>query len=496
MIVVSFPVTACRCSRMCVLLACLVCWSGCIQRYDHFHQDQCGADDADQLRGTDLDGSGSSDAENSDAVGPDMQKPEDSSPSDMVEVELDVEGTNQDIEIDLADSSGPDSGEHPDTFTDGECAANCTDKQCGDDGCGGSCGACTDSIECTSDKCNESGKCTFTPNDSWCNDGNPCTTNTCDVSSGCDNKPKYTVVPAELDCDYLNLGNGNDGSPMCRVGSGIFQMGEQPEGDSVGGNKPIHEVCLSEFYIDQHEVTNAQYAKFVAEYSEMAPVVCTIGEPVWSAGEPPPYPDGKANHPVVCVTWEQALEYCQWAGKSLPTEAQWEEAARGVDGQPYPWGQGDLSCELANHKPGIFDDPCVGATTPVVPLGENPYGEGKSPFGLYNTAGNATEWTWDDYNHCYYCHPGDDVEVCEAPCSDLLPFDPTGPTKTGQTNKVVRRGGGWYKIPEFCLTYMREDVFPTSSADYGGFRCAYRQCAPSCGEGEYCIGGKCLSLVN
>jgi len=163
---------------------------------------------------------------------------------------------------------------------------------------------------------------------------------------------------------------------MVLIPAGQFTMGSD-NGDT--DEQPVHTVYLNDFYIDKYEVTNALYKDCVTAG------VCAQPQNVRN------YDNSQyANHPVVYVDWYMAKAYCEWRGSQLPTEAQWEKAARGTDGRTYPWGEG-IVCNKANYLS------CVGDTKPV-----GSYEDGKSPYGLYDMAGNVWEWTADWYSDTYY----------------------------------------------------------------------------------------------
>jgi formylglycine-generating enzyme required for sulfatase activity len=196
-----------------------------------------------------------------------------------------------------------------------------------------------------------------------------------------------------------------DGMTMVFVPAGKFSMGSDetdPEADR--DEKPQHTPHLDAYWIDRTEVTNAMYVR-CAEGGQ-----CTA--PMHSAPyKMPEY----ANHPVFGVTWFQAEEYCRWAGRRLPTEAEWEKAARGTDGRRYPWGNAAPDPNLLNFAKQVDDTTEVGS-----------YLAGASPYGALDMAGNVWEWVSDGYDINYYNH---------SPMTN-----PPGGTSV---NQRVVRGGDW-----------------------------------------------------
>ncbi len=228
---------------------------------------------------------------------------------------------------------------------------------------------------------------------------------------------------------------------MIYVPAGEFIMGNESE---FSNESPKRKVYLDAFYIDQYEVTNAEYKEFIDATGHPMPYISALwAEPFnWRNGT---YPPGKGDHPVVLVSWNDAAAYAKWAGKRLPTEAEWEKAARGTDGRAWPWGN-DWDIGLCNIKESF-----INSTTPVYL-----YEKGKSPYGCFNMAGNAMEWTADWYSEKYYAR---------SPTSNP-PGPPAGSFK-------VARGGAWdSNISLYARTGYRHYFSPDKKTPSIGFRCA------------------------
>jgi len=225
-----------------------------------------------------------------------------------------------------------------------------------------------------------------------------------------------------------------DGMVMVFVPAGEFSMGSNmtdPEADD--DEQPLHAVYLTEYWIDQTEVPNTMYQRCVQADQ------CT--PPVHS----PRFGDEDyTHHPVVGVTWSQAAAYCAWAGRRLPTEAEWEKAARGTDGRIYPWGNSLPGENLLNF------DRLIGDTTPV-----GSYLTGASPYGALDMAGNVWEWVADWYDPNYYTNTPSE--------------NPQGPGASG--NLRVLRGGAWGVAARAVRAANRFWAFPERN-DLDGFRCA------------------------
>ncbi|MEN9564633.1 MAG: hypothetical protein RIR73_2877 [Chloroflexota bacterium] len=220
-----------------------------------------------------------------------------------------------------------------------------------------------------------------------------------------------------------------DGSALVYIPAGSFSMG-------YGGDAPVHSVNLSGYWIQQTKVTNRMYDQCVKAGVCSSPTQ-ELGGPVFTNPE-------FASHPVVGVNWDQAQAYCTWIQGSLPTEAQWEKAARGANGNTYPWGNIEPTCDLLNYSN------CYGRTTNT-----NNYDAGKSPFGVFDMAGNVFEWVADWYDANYYAaSPAD---------------NPTGPA-SGQYRGI--RGSSFETAEEQVLTAIRRFNEPNDSGRDIGFRCA------------------------
>ncbi|WKZ42195.1 MAG: SUMF1/EgtB/PvdO family nonheme iron enzyme [Anaerolineales bacterium] len=223
------------------------------------------------------------------------------------------------------------------------------------------------------------------------------------------------------------------------VPAGEFTMGSDSGGSDV---KPVHQVSLDAFWIDQTEVTNTMYAKCVADGGCKPPSSSRSKTRIHYFGN-----SVFDEFPVIHVDWHQAEAYCEWAGRKLPTEAQWEKAARGTDGRVYPWGE-NIDCFYANYWGQVKG--CVGDTSEA-----GSYESGKSLYGSYDMAGNVSEWVYDWYDSNYY---------------QISPLsNPTGPI-SGSSR--VLRGGSWNVSDEVVRSIFRYRNDPTNTKNYIGFRCS------------------------
>ena len=237
----------------------------------------------------------------------------------------------------------------------------------------------------------------------------------------------------------MTAGCGSAPEGMTCIPGGSFMMGGEGSADYL----PPHEVEVDAFYIDTWEVTNEQFTECIKAG------VCSMGTKYRGFTS--------AKQPAVPVTWYNAGGFCRWAGKRLPTEAEWEKAAKGPKGGKYPWGEDPPTCDKAAYK-----NCNLGATLPVGSLPPNGY-------GLYDMAGNSYEWVQDWYAPC--------IDGCERPCGEACrgknpkgPCSGKGPCE-GYAAKVLK-GGSWYWGPEALVSAWRRAMIPMSGVHRLGFRCA------------------------
>ena len=252
--------------------------------------------------------------------------------------------------------------------------------------------------------------------------------------------PKISAIPPDK-TEGLDAGSTMvsqmDGMTMVYVPAGKFTMGS-PDGVGESDEHPQHQVYLDAYWIDQTEVTNAMYEKCVKDGG------CTEPLSISSYYRKDSYYGNSqyADYPVIYVNWNQAHNYCEWAGRQLPTEAQWEKAARGTDGRTYPWGNESPNIYLASFNGNVADTTEAGA-----------YPDGASPYGALDMAGNVWEWVadWDgDY-------PSGMVS------------NPTGPVSG---NARILRGGSGNLNANYIRSAVRFRNSPSSAYYLIGFRCA------------------------
>jgi formylglycine-generating enzyme required for sulfatase activity len=226
-------------------------------------------------------------------------------------------------------------------------------------------------------------------------------------------------------------------NPMVLVPAGPFLMGSNTRLPDEG---PQHTVTLKAFYIDKYEVTNLQYKQFIAATKRKSPEHFTNRT----------FPEGKADHPVTFVSWEDAHDYCAWAGKRLPSDEEWEKAARGTDGRTFPWGN-EFELHKANTPVRWKNLKQEGDTAPV-----GAFAGGASPYGAYDMSGNVWEWT----DSWYKAYPGN-----KKPSENY-----------GEHYKTLK-GGSWWDC-SFYQCGISAPVFNRAFFDLKvknasfGFRCA------------------------
>lgn len=243
----------------------------------------------------------------------------------------------------------------------------------------------------------------------------------------------------------LIIANSKDGSELILISAGEFLMGS-PRGKGNNDEHPQHKVYLDAYYIGKYEVTNEKFAKFVQGSGYQA-------QGSWRDY----FKSGTADHPVVSVSWNDAVAYCRWANLRLPTEAEWEKAARGTDGRQYPWGNNwDKGRCNWDEGPQLSGMASMYQGRGTLSVGSFP--SGASPYGCMDMAGNVWEWCADWYGEKYY--------------SQSTNSDPQGPS-SGQYR--ILRGGSWgFANPADLRCAARNFIAPVYWADnpLNGFRVA------------------------
>ena len=303
-----------------------------------------------------------------------------------------------------------------------------------------------------------------------CDDGNACTVGDSCADGACKPGAPKTCLKGQTCAAGVCAGEPEGMAP---VPAGTFNMGCVP-GDSAcdGNEKPRHEVYLDLYYMDVYEVTVARYEACVKASKCSVP---PSGAPHFNWGLA-----GREQYPVNQVTWDQAAAFCNWAGARLPTEAEWEKAARGaLDGKIYPWGDLPPTCTPGQENSAVWNEPSLGkygcGTDATWAVGA---GSAKNGYGLYDMAGNVWEWVSDWYGESYY--------------GATPTANPQGPA--GGSFHVVR-GGSYAKLgPQGLRASYRYDHGILASYYPFGFRCAWSPPCTSdaaCNDGNACTADSC-----
>ncbi len=246
--------------------------------------------------------------------------------------------------------------------------------------------------------------------------------------------PLPTSTPEPSHTPTPQPGSEKDGMVQVFVPAGAFEMGSD---SGYSDERPVHTVTLDAFWIDRTEVTNAMYALCVNAGA------CQPPSGSISSTRSSYYGNSQfGNYPVIFVSWNDAKAYCEWAGRRLPTEAEWEKAARGTDGRIYPWGNASPDSTLLNFYGNVGDTAEVGS-----------YPSGASPYGALDMAGNVSEWVAGWYGAGYYNSRSD---------------NPAGPSSGDYR---VLRGGSWFVEPYFARAAFRGRFGPDDPM-FHGFRCS------------------------
>lgn len=271
--------------------------------------------------------------------------------------------------------------------------------------------------------------------------------------------PKPTVIPTETSIPNFRI-SAKGQAEQIYIPAGEFIMGtEDTDAQHTLDNGvaypevPMHTVFLDGYWIDKYEVTNGRYALCVADGACKAPWINSSYTREEYYGNPE-----FDNYPVIMVDWWQADQYCKWTGGQLPTEAEWEKAARGTDGLRYPWGNDPISNDKANfcdincpkeHANPSFDD----GFADTAPVGSFP--NGASPYGLMDMAGNVWEWT--------------------SSIPMLYPFDPDDGRQAEDGYQYIWRGGPWSNGTWWIRSSLRYKSVPKYWYNNLGFRCAAKE---------------------
>ena len=253
--------------------------------------------------------------------------------------------------------------------------------------------------------------------------------------------PTQTSTPTVVPTPTLGVGStmmGKDGMTLVYIPEGEFLMGSADTDELAQVmEKPQHSVFLDAYWIDQTEVTNKQYRPCIEAGVCQPPPFTTMYNSYLNDSE-------FDDYPVVFVSWDDAQAYCSWVGRRLPTEAEWEKAARGTDGRIYPWGDDAPNDDLLTFN-GKFDLPQMVKSHPG----------GVSPYGVYDMAGNVWEPVSDWFDHEYYS---------KSPSTN-----PTGPDSG---NRHAVRGGGHRNGDQYVRSAYRLRPYSNEAFNDGGVRCA------------------------
>jgi eukaryotic-like serine/threonine-protein kinase len=258
-------------------------------------------------------------------------------------------------------------------------------------------------------------------------------------------KEKATPTPST---NTKNTTTSKTPEGMVKIPAGWFYMGCVPGDSKCDDNeKPRKRVYLDAYYMDVHETRVLEYQECVqAGVCEKPRTRSDSQYCNWGYSN-------RGDHPINCVNWQSAKTFCEWKGKKLPTEAQWEKAARGSDGRIYPWGDASPTCHYTvfDSSRGHGGDGCgKDRTWPV--MSKEP---GRNPFGLFDMAGNVYEWCEDWYDDNYY--------------SRMPKRNPLNRTKA---NFRVIRGGSWISFPRGMRVSNRYWIVPPYGSKLMGFRCS------------------------
>ena len=276
----------------------------------------------------------------------------------------------------------------------------------------------------------------------------------CSVTlSGCDDSLVDSMDPV------MNTILDDSSTPppgMVLIPAGNFQMGSNdPEAGS--DEQPVHTVYVDAFYMDKYEVTVGEYKAFLRATGHR-PL------PGWVSEFSP-----TERHPVVGVSWHDAMAYARWAGKRLPTEAEWEKAARGdLVGRKYPWGNAapnGTQCNFADRNTNLdwSDRTADDGYEYTAPVGNYP----ANGYGLYDMAGNVWEWCLDEYDSNFYRNP-----VHRNPIGGGASISSVINNYTNVKSARVLRGGSWFDVTRLVRVASRGGNFPTDTVTSLGFRCA------------------------